>query len=122
MTTSSSSPFEGPQDKPNWVSSRTKSKSHLMLALKYKDQPQQAMARLKLIIESMSGSKIISSDDQSYTVEYTTRILRFVDDLYFEINADLNVIDFISKSRIGYSDLGANRSRIEQVRDLFESK
>jgi uncharacterized protein (DUF1499 family) len=46
-------------------------------------------------------------------------IFRFVDDVEFWIDAKNQVIHFRSASRVGHSDLGANRARMESIRKAF---
>jgi hypothetical protein len=43
------------------------------------------------------------------------------DDLIFHRRADAGVIAMRSSSRLGYSDLGKNRSRLEAVREAVET-
>jgi len=51
-------------------------------------------------------------------VEFTSKIFRFVDDVEFYFNAP-GIIHFRSASRIGHSDMGVNRHRMEEIRHLF---
>jgi len=55
-------------------------------------------------------------------VEFTSALFRFVDDVEFYFmkkQADTTIIHIRSASRIGYSDLGVNRKRIEKIRNKF---
>ncbi|MFT6724717.1 MAG: hypothetical protein ACJARN_001584, partial [Arenicella sp.] len=53
--------------------------------------------------------------------EYTSRTMRFIDDLELLVSPDTKRIDVRSASRIGYSDGGVNRTRIESLRaDLIK--
>ncbi len=45
--------------------------------------------------------------------------LGFVDDVTFVFRDDASVIDVKSRSRIGFSDLGVNRRRVEHLRTAF---
>ena len=45
-----------------------------------------------------------------------TRFLKFADDVEFRVDPLERVIHVRSASRIGHSDLGANRERIEDLR------
>lgn len=47
---------------------------------------------------------------------YSTRLLKFADDVEFRLDAASMVIHVRSASRVGRSDLGANRARIEDLR------
>jgi uncharacterized protein (DUF1499 family) len=46
--------------------------------------------------------------------------LRFVDDVEFLLVPAERVIHVRSASRVGYSDLGTNRKRVEALRAKFE--
>ena len=52
-------------------------------------------------------------------VEFTTALLRFVDDVEFLLDPDKKLIHYRSASRIGRSDLGTNRRRMEMIRRAF---
>ena len=46
-------------------------------------------------------------------------LLRFVDDVDAVVDPDAGVIHVRSASRVGYSDLGVNRKRVEAIRAAF---
>ncbi|HBP69913.1 MAG TPA: DUF1499 domain-containing protein, partial [Alcanivorax sp.] len=52
---------------------------------------------------------------------FTSRILRFVDDVTLYVHDD-GLIDVRSASRIGYWDLGANRRRVEDLRERLNAR
>ncbi|MEC7418575.1 MAG: DUF1499 domain-containing protein, partial [Pseudomonadota bacterium] len=54
--------------------------------------------------------------------EARTRLLRFVDDVEFELREEAGIIAVRSASRVGYSDLGANRRRIEKIRQAISQE
>ena len=51
-----------------------------------------------------------------------TQLMRFRDDVQFRILEEAGVIHVRSSSRLGISDLGTNRRRIEMVRSQLETK
>jgi uncharacterized protein (DUF1499 family) len=73
------------------------------------------MANLKTVIQSSKAKAIASTDNYLYA-EFTTPIMRFVDDVEFLLDKDAKVIHVRSASRLGESDLGVNRKRIETLR------
>jgi uncharacterized protein (DUF1499 family) len=81
---------------------------------------EEAIARLRSVIESIPRTKIVTVTDDYMHAEFTTRICRFVDDVEFYVDAEAGVIHFRSASRVGYSDFGANRKRMERFRAKFE--
>jgi len=47
-------------------------------------------------------------------------LFRFVDDVEFYFEDQEKVIQFRSSSRLGHSDLGVNRKRMETIREKFD--
>lgn len=78
------------------------------------------MGRLVDIVTAMSNTTIVTASDGYLHAEYRSTFFRFVDDVEFLYDADRNIVHLRSASRVGYSDLGVNRKRMEQVRTLFE--
>ena len=74
------------------------------------------IARLKAIVERTDGAKLITSAPDYLYAQYTTRLMKYVDDVEFWFDPTTNAIQVRSASRLGESDLGANRKRIEAVR------
>ena len=107
-------------DKPNCVSSKSSLSLHKIDLLIYEGSPQEARKRLLNVIKSMPRTQISRDKDNFIHAEFTSKIFRFVDDVefYFE---KLGTIHFRSASRLGYSDMGVNRKRMEEIRHLFNS-
>ncbi len=77
------------------------------------------MQKLLAVINSMPGSKIINQTENYLYVEFTSLVFRYVDDVEFLIDPNNSKIDFRSASRVGYSDLGANRRRMKTISERF---
>ena len=105
---------------PNCVSSRATDATHAIEPLKFTGDPAAAMQRLRTIIEKMPRARIIESRADYLYAEFETALLGFVDDVEFQ--ADNTAIHARSASRLGYSDLGVNRKRIEAIRAAFERR
>ena len=80
------------------------------------------MGRLLSILQAMPRTTIVASDRMSIRVEFKTRIFRFTDDAIFVVEDENKVIHFRSAARIGHSDLGVNRSRMEEIRAKFGNR
>jgi uncharacterized protein (DUF1499 family) len=78
--------------------------------------------RLQQIIAGLPRTRIISVDERYLHVEMTSAFFRFVDDVEFLLDPEAGVIHVRSASRLGYSDLGVNRKRIEGIRASFEAR
>ena len=79
------------------------------------------LARIQSIVKVMAGAKIVKSEADYLYAQYTTPLMRFVDDVEFWYDPVTQVIQVRSASRIGKSDLGVNRKRIEAVRAALAS-
>ncbi len=75
-----------------------------------------AMRRLRSVVESMPGARVVQADAGYLRAEFTTPLMRYTDDVEFWFDAAAGVVQLRSASRIGYSDRGANRARIEALR------
>lgn len=103
----------------NCVSSQATDKEHHVDPIQATGHEDTVIIRLRDAIESMFGSKIITIDETYIRAEFTSRIFRFVDDLECFYDKANGRIEVRSASRIGYSDLGANRQRVEDLRAKF---
>lgn len=63
------------------------------------------------------GAKLVEQSEDYLRFVFTTRIFRFKDDVEFLFSEDK--IDVRSASRVGYSDMGVNRKRVEKIRELY---
>lgn len=102
---------------PNCVCSEGETGEHAIEPLTFQDAPDVAWARLIAILESMPRVNLLARDSNYLRAEFTTPLMRYVDDVEFRL--DVSQIQIRSASRVGRSDLGANRARVERLRDLF---
>jgi uncharacterized protein (DUF1499 family) len=103
---------------PNCVSSRANDERHRIVPLCFSGDPDAAFTRLKHILPLRPDTKIVKETDRYLRVEFRT-LLGFVDDGEFLLDTDGGCIHVRSASRLGYSDLGKNRARIEEIRSRF---
>lgn len=108
-------------DSPNCVSSQSSDKRHFIEPLRYEGTEQMAMERLIEVIQEMKRCRIITMEDHYIHAEFTSAFFRFVDDVEFYFDSEAKIIHMRSASRIGYSDFGVNRQRMEKVRSLFNN-
>lgn len=74
------------------------------------------LARIRAIAESMPGAKVVRSEPDYLYVQYTTKLMRYVDDAEFWFDPSAGVVQVRSASRVGHGDRGVNRARIEHIR------
>jgi len=77
--------------------------------------PQELMTRIADVVAELPGTEIVTQNDRCLHAEVTSRIFRFVDDLEIAIVGDSEIV-VRSSSRVGRSDLGVNRNRVEDLR------
>jgi len=104
---------------PNCVSSQSLDSTHQIAPLTYRDDPATAFARLKQLIRGMERTAIVTENARYLHAEFTIPLLGFVDDVEFYLDKAAGVIHVRAASRLGESDLGVNRKRIEAIRSRF---
>lgn len=106
---------------PNCVNSQSQDAQSKIAPLAYNSTPNEAMAKLKTVIGDMERTKIITETDNYLYAEFTSKLMGFVDDVEFLVDDQAKVIQVRSASRLGESDLGVNRQRIETIRAKFNA-
>jgi uncharacterized protein (DUF1499 family) len=104
---------------PNCVSSQSPDKAHFTDPLHYQGSMAEARQRLLTVIASFPRTKITRLLDNYIHCEFQSALFRFVDDVEFYLDDGAKTIHLRSASRVGYSDLGVNRKRIEKIRKIF---
>ncbi|MDJ0843382.1 DUF1499 domain-containing protein [Crocosphaera sp.] len=84
--------------------------------------PMISIAELKKVVESMERTTIIEETSDYLYAEFKTPLMGYVDDVEFYLDNSQNVIHVRSASRLGKSDLGLNRQRVEEIRSKIEGK
>jgi len=107
---------------PNCVSTQVTDEGHAITPFRYKKPRAEAKEALKAAIATMPRTKLVEEDESYLHYEFTSLLLRFVDDVEFLFDDGTKTVHFRSASRTGYSDLGVNRQRMEQMRALVSGK
>ncbi|HYM89517.1 MAG TPA: DUF1499 domain-containing protein [Nitrospiraceae bacterium] len=107
---------------PNCVSTQAPDEGHAIAPFHYRKSRAEAKEALKAIVQSLPRTKLVEEDESYLHYEFTSLLLRFVDDVEFLFDDEAKTIHFRSASRTGYGDLGVNRGRMEQVRALVVEK
>ena len=107
-------------DSPNCVVSQNGDEKHSIAAIPYTGDRATAKETLLKVLSVVPRTEVVEDSDNYIHAESTSRIFKFVDDVEFYLPEDGNVIHVRSASRVGESDLGVNRRRIEQIRLAME--
>jgi uncharacterized protein (DUF1499 family) len=105
---------------PNCVNSKSLDTQHSITPLTYNLlAADDAFKALKTVVQSFKQASLKQETDNYIYAEFTIPIVGFVDDVEFLLDKDRKVIHVRSASRLGESDLGVNRKRIETIRAKF---
>ncbi len=74
------------------------------------------LAKIKAIVEGTDGAIVVKTEPGYLYAQFTTRWMKFTDDVEFWFDPVAGVVQVRSASRLGEGDLGANRKRIEAIR------
>jgi uncharacterized protein (DUF1499 family) len=103
---------------PNCVASQGNpgDATHFIAPLAFKGDAGGAWRALRETVVASERVKIVSERDGYLRAEFATKVIGFVDDVEFLLDAPARVIHVRSASRLGYRDFGVNRARIEALR------
>jgi len=104
---------------PNCVSSLAEDARHRVPPLSWTGELTQAKARLRRAVLAAGDATFVVEADTYWQLEFRSRLFRFVDDVEFLFDREHRLIHVRSASRVGYSDLGVNRKRVETIRARF---
>jgi uncharacterized protein (DUF1499 family) len=103
---------------PNCVCSEDGDPAAQIAPLAFEGAPERAWRRLTESIRALGGT-IVADRDGYLRATFTSRVFRFVDDVELRMVADRGLIHVRSASRVGKSDFGVNRKRVEALRARF---
>lgn len=78
--------------------------------------PQQTMNALRRLVQSTRGAVVVKAEGDYLYATFTTRWLKFTDDVEFWYDPAAQAVQVRSASRLGKKDLGVNRARVEDLR------
>jgi uncharacterized protein (DUF1499 family) len=103
---------------PNGVCSESTNMIVRIDPLRFTNSAEKAWAVLKRIVEE-NGGVVHKAENEYLWATFLVPVFGFVDDVEFRLSAEEGVIHVRSSSRLGFSDLGVNRSRVEHLRTAF---
>ncbi len=71
---------------------------------------------IKSIIENTPRTKIVDLDNDYLHAEATSKWMKYVDDLEVSFLSESNSLIIRSESRVGESDLGVNKKRVDLIK------
>jgi len=105
---------------PNCVSSDAleKDTEHYIKPLAFAGDPQAAWQAVKAAVLALPRCEIVVEREDYLHAECRSFLFRFVDDLELQLRVEDGLIAVRSASRVGRSDFGVNRKRVEGLRDF----
>ena len=85
-------------------------------ALPMTGDAQTTLARLQTVLAAMPGARIVKAEPAYLYAQFTTRWMKYIDDVEFAVDEAARVVHVRSASRLGQEDFNANRARIEAIR------
>ena len=110
-------------DKPNCVCSEfSEATAHYIEPLDYSSgPPEKAWGELLQVIEELGG-KVVVANDEYIAATFSSSVFGFIDDVECRLEPSKKRIQIRSASRVGHSDLGVNRKRVEAMTRSFHQR
>ncbi|MBT3337932.1 MAG: DUF1499 domain-containing protein [Anaerolineae bacterium] len=110
-------------EKPNCVCSEFPNDSaHTIAPIQIPEGMEgTALSVVKEVLLEMDG-EIQNESDSYLAATFTSGFFRFIDDVEIRLDTEASLLHVRSASRAGYSDMGVNQIRVEEIRSLFEKK
>ncbi len=105
--------------KPNCVSSLSPDPKLKVDPIAYRADEREVWGKLIAAVESLPKTQIVTNKPPYLYAESFSRVFGFVDDLEILQDEEKKVFHVRSASRVGHSDMGANRKRVELLRKSF---
>jgi len=107
-------------NKPNCVNSQAAGDPrHVIAPLQFDGDAAHAWTALHTALAGMERVAIVKDEPQYLYAEFTSRLMGYVDDAEFYLDAGNRLIHVRSASRLGYRDFNVNRERIGEIRARF---
>ncbi len=110
-------------DKPNCVCSEFgEDTAHYIAPLDYSGVlTEKAWGELLQIIKELGGEVLVANEEYISAI-FSSSLFGFIDDVECSLDASQKRIQIRSASRVGHSDLGVNRKRVETITRLLDER
>ena len=115
--------LKAPSNSPNSVSSQAalwpghpQAETARIAPLPVAGDAAATMARIQAIVKATPGATVIKAESGYLHATFSTRLLKYTDDVEFWFDAAHGVVQVRSASRLGRGDFGVNRARVESIR------
>lgn len=107
--------------KPNCVCSEDPREAARAAPLAFEGDPAEALRSLVALLREEPRVELVSVGDDYVHAIFRSRLFRFPDDVELRLDPAARVIHVRSAARLGYSDFGVNRRRVESLRSRWSA-
>lgn len=107
---------------PNCVSSDATDPSHLAAAFQLAVPVTDGWRTARAAVVNLPRTRIVTETDDYLHAECRSAFFGFVDDLELHLRPTQGIIAVRSAARLGHSDFGVNRKRVENLRLLLRNQ
>ena len=107
---------------PNCVSSDASDPEHHVDGFPLTGSSGVDMRALREALESLPRTTVVEETNDYLRAECRSAVFRFIDDLELHVRVADQVVAVRSASRLGRSDLGVNRRRVERLRAALRER
>ena len=91
-----------------------------MAPLPFKGNLTESKFQIMRILQSLDRVDVVKEDAQYIHAVFSSKLQRFKDDVEFYFDPSAQLVHFRSASRVGYSDWGVNRKRMEEIATRYK--
>lgn len=103
---------------PNCILSLKADEKHSIEPYHY-ESTNDIWVKLKTVIDALPRTELVKEENDYLHYIFKTKVFGFKDDVEIWHDKQNKTIHFRSASRIGYSDMGTNRRRVENIKSLL---
>ena len=104
------------------MSSDASDAAHRIEAFALTTPPYDAWRIIREEVANLPRTTVVYEKTDYLHAQCASALFGFVDDLELHLRASSNLVAIRSASRVGYSDLGVNRRRVEQLREALRAR
>ena len=109
------------RNRPNCVSTDDERPEFHIAAWPFSGSASETQARLRALVAAHPRTRVLRDEPGYLWIEFRSFLFRYPDDVEVVVDEAAHVVRFRSASRVGRSDLGVNRRRMESLRRELEA-
>ncbi|RWZ55284.1 DUF1499 domain-containing protein [Halobacillus fulvus] len=107
---------------PNCVSTQAEDDSKKMAPLPFVGDLKETKDHVSALLKEMDRTEVENETERYLHAVVTSKLMKFKDDVEFYFDEEEGLVHFRSASRVGYSDMGVNRKRMESFTTSYNEQ